>query len=136
MIQWMLMSRCCSSSAQDSHSHARLYGPTKGNCGPREHGIQSRHLMSNKKHKLPNRSFKRSRRGFEEIHIPALKKHARSEDELIPVTKLPGWTQAAFTVPRLDQVQSKLISVAFGTDEPILLCATTGAGKVSRIIIA
>ncbi|KAG6370880.1 putative RNA helicase [Boletus reticuloceps] len=92
---------------------------------------QGGHLMSNKKCKLPDGSFKRSRKGFEEIHVPAPKKHAGSEDELVPVTKLPEWARAAFTVPRLNRVQSKLFPVAFGTDEPILLCAPTGAGKTN-----
>lgn len=87
--------------------------------------------MSNKKCKLPDGSFKRSRKGFEEIHVPAPKKHAGSDDDLVPLTKLPEWTRAAFTVPRLNRVQSKLFPVAFGTDEPLLLCAPTGAGKVS-----
>ncbi|KAG8216298.1 putative RNA helicase [Butyriboletus roseoflavus] len=92
---------------------------------------QGGHLMSNKKCKLPDGSFKRSRKGFEEIHVPAPKKHAGNEDELIPVTKLPAWARAAFTVPRLNRVQSKLFPVAFGTDEPLLLCAPTGAGKTN-----
>ena len=96
---------------------------------------QGGHLMSNKKCKLPDGSFKRSRKGFEEIHVPAPKKHAGNEGELIPVTKLPEWARAAFSVPRLNRVQSKLFPLAFGTDEPLLLCAPTGAGKVSLTII-
>ena len=96
---------------------------------------QGGHLMSNKKCKLPDGSFKRSRKGFEEIHVPAPKKHAGSDDELVPMSKLPDWARAAFTVPKLNRVQSKLFPVAFGTDEPLLLCAPTGAGKVSRSIV-
>jgi pre-mRNA-splicing helicase BRR2 len=34
---------------------------------------QGSHLMSNKKCKLPDGSFKRARKGFEEIHVPAPK---------------------------------------------------------------
>ena len=33
----------------------------------------------------------------------------------------------------LNRVQSKLYPIAFGTDEPILLCAPTGAGKVCLV---
>ena len=95
---------------------------------------QGGHLMSNKKCKLPDGSFKRSRKGFEEIHVPVPKKHVGSDDELVPVSKLPEWARAAFTVPKLNRVQSKLFPVAFGTDEPLLLCAPTGAGKVSHMI--
>ncbi|KAF8631115.1 hypothetical protein AX17_005160 [Amanita inopinata Kibby_2008] len=92
---------------------------------------QGGHLMSNKKCKLPEGSFKRSRKGYEEIHVPAPKQKPMAEGELVPVTALPGWAREAFTVPRLNRVQSKLYPIAFGTDEPILLCAPTGAGKTN-----
>jgi len=91
---------------------------------------QGGHLMSNKKCKLPEGSFKRSKKGYEEIHVPAPKSKPVTDSELVPVTALPAWAREAFTVPRLNRVQSKLYPVAFGSDEPILLCAPTGAGKV------
>ena len=65
---------------------------------------QGGHLMSNTKCKLPNRSFKCSRKGFKEIHVPTPKKHVGSENELVPMRKLPKWARAAFTVPKLNQV--------------------------------
>ncbi|KAF7315730.1 hypothetical protein MIND_00088900 [Mycena indigotica] len=43
--------------------------------------------------------------------------------------------QPTFTVPRLHPVQSKLYPIAFGTDEPILLCAQAGAGKTNVAIL-
>ena len=93
---------------------------------------QGGHLVWNKKCKFPDKSFKHS---WKEIHVPTPKKHAGSEDELVPMTKLPEWTRAAFTVPKLNWMQSKLLPVAFCTDEPLLLCALTGAGKVNRSIV-
>lgn len=93
---------------------------------------QGGHLMSNKKCKLPEGSFKRSKKGYEEIHVPAPKSKPVTEHELVAISSLPAWAREAFTVPRLNRVQSKLYPVAFGTDEPILLCAPTGAGKVRR----
>ncbi|EKM79046.1 hypothetical protein AGABI1DRAFT_60232 [Agaricus bisporus var. burnettii JB137-S8] len=92
---------------------------------------QGGHLMSNKKCKLPDGSFKRSKKGYEEIHVPAPKSKPVTDNELVPVSSLPAWAREAFTVPRLNRVQSKLFPVAFGTDEPILLCAPTGAGKTN-----
>ncbi|PPQ70945.1 hypothetical protein CVT26_014249 [Gymnopilus dilepis] len=92
---------------------------------------QGGHLMSNKKCKLPEGSFKRSKKGYEEIHVPAPKAKPLAENELVPISSLPSWAQEAFTVPRLNRVQSKLFPIAFGTDEPILLCAPTGAGKTN-----
>lgn len=90
---------------------------------------QGGHLMSNKKCKLPEGSFKRSRKGYEEIHIPIPKRTAK-DVELVPIADLPQWAQAAFGHPYLNRVQSKLYPIAFGQDDPILLCAPTGAGKV------
>ncbi len=92
---------------------------------------QGGHLMSNKKCKLPEGSFKRARKGYEEIHLPTPKKATVAANEFVPVTELPPWAQEAFKgIKNLNRVQSKLFPVAFGTDEPILLCAPTGAGKV------
>ncbi|KAJ2934391.1 hypothetical protein H1R20_g2701, partial [Candolleomyces eurysporus] len=94
---------------------------------------QGGHLMSNKKCKLPEGSFKRARKGFEEIHVPAPKAKPVQENELVAIEKLPEWARKAFgaKVRHLNRVQSKLYPIAFGTDEPILLCAPTGAGKTN-----
>ena len=91
---------------------------------------QGGHLMSNKKCKLPDGSFKRTKKGYEEIHVPAPKSKPIVQGENVPITALPEWARPAFTVPTLNRIQSKLFPIAFGTDEPILLCAPTGAGKV------
>jgi hypothetical protein len=48
----------------------------------------------------------------------------------VPLTALPPWAREVFNVPKLNRVQSKAFPIAFGTDEPILLCAPTGSGKV------
>ncbi|KAF8507301.1 putative RNA helicase [Hysterangium stoloniferum] len=93
---------------------------------------QGGHLMSNKKCKLPEGSFKRSKKGYEEIHVPAPKPKPVTTSEIVPIDNLPEWAREAFgTMKTLNRVQSKLFPVAFGTDEPILLCAPTGAGKTN-----
>ena len=86
-------------------------------------------LMSNKKCKLPDGSFKRTKKGYE-IHVPAPKSKPIVQGENVPITALPEWARPAFTVPTLNCIQSKLFPIAFSTDEPILLRAPTGAGKV------
>ena len=92
---------------------------------------QGGHLMSNKKCKLPEGSFKRSKKGYEEIHVPAPKKQSAQPSERVLISSLPEWAQAAFPgIKELNLVQSKLYPIAFGQDDPILLCAPTGAGKV------
>ena len=95
---------------------------------------QGGHLMSNKTTKLPQGSFKRAKKGYEEIHVPAPKSKPVATGELVPLTDLPEWARQGFPgLKTLNRVQSKLYPVAFGTDEPILLCAPTGAGKVCLI---
>nr|VWO96385.1 Pre-mRNA-splicing ATP-dependent RNA helicase PRP28 (EC [Ganoderma boninense] len=93
---------------------------------------QGGHLMSNKKCKLPEGSFKRAKKGYEEIHVPAPKSKPTHDSELVLIENLPEWSREGFKGYRnLNRVQSKLYPVAFGTDEPLLLCAPTGAGKTN-----
>ncbi|OSX63730.1 hypothetical protein POSPLADRAFT_1055810 [Postia placenta MAD-698-R-SB12] len=93
---------------------------------------QGGHLMSNKKCKLPEGSFKRAKKGYEEIHVPAPKQKPTQADEFVPISNIPVWAQEGFKgMKTLNRIQSKLYPVAFGTDEPILLCAPTGAGKTN-----
>ncbi|KAG8734294.1 DEIH-box ATPase [Ceratobasidium sp. 414] len=92
---------------------------------------QGGHLNSNKKVKLPDGSFKRTKKGYEEIHIPEPKPRPAIPGELVEISRLPVWAHDAFPgMPTLNRIQSKLYPVAFGQDDPILLCAPTGAGKV------
>ena len=92
---------------------------------------QGARLMSNKKTTLPEGSFKRQKKGYEEVHVPAPAKGEVKPGELVPITSLPAWAQEAFPgATSLNRVQSRLYPVAFGKDDPILLCAPTGAGKV------
>jgi len=94
---------------------------------------QGGHTMSNKKVKLPTGSFKRTGKGFEEIHVPIPEKRVAAPDETpVQIASLPEWTVPVWgKTTQLNPVQSKVFPVAFGTDEPMLLCAPTGAGKVS-----
>ena len=96
---------------------------------------QGGHLMSNKKCKLPDGSFKRAKKGYKEIHVPAPKQKPIADGDLVPISDLPAWAWEAFTVPQLNRIQSKLYPIAFGTEEPILLCAPTGAGKVRVVVL-
>lgn len=94
---------------------------------------QGGHLMSNKKVKLPQGSFKRTGKGFEEIHVPTPEKKPVAADEVpVRISSLPSWTHPVWgTTPSLNRIQSKVYPCAFQSDEPMLLCAPTGAGKVS-----
>ncbi|KAG8570368.1 hypothetical protein GDO81_011241 [Engystomops pustulosus] len=94
---------------------------------------QGSHFMANKRCQLPDGSFRRQRKGYEEVHVPALKpKPFASDEQLVPVEKLPKYAQAGFDgFKTLNRIQSKLYKAALETDENLLLCAPTGAGKTN-----
>jgi len=88
--------------------------------------------VSNKTTKLPQGSFKCAENGYEEVHVPTPESKPVATGELVPITDLPEWARQGFPgLKTLNCVQSKLypIPIAFGTEELILLCAPTGAGR-------
>ena len=92
------------------------------------------HLNSRKKVKLPEGSFKRQFKGYEEIHVPEPKRREAGKNEWMPVSKMPEWTQpvwASVKATQLNPIQSRVYPVAFESDEPMLICAPTGAGKTN-----
>ncbi|KAJ1925898.1 Pre-mRNA splicing [Tieghemiomyces parasiticus] len=94
---------------------------------------QGGHLMANRRCRLPDGSFKRTRKGYEEIHVPAPTAPPFADTEtLIPIAELPTWAQPAFGGnTSLNRVQSRLYPAAFQGDANLLLCAPTGAGKTN-----
>ncbi|KAK2163706.1 hypothetical protein LSH36_75g12085 [Paralvinella palmiformis] len=95
------------------------------------------HLMANKRCQLPEGSYKLAKKGYDEIHVPALKQPFKSEETLIPVDRLPRYAQPAFEgYKSLNRIQSKLHKAALETDENLLLCAPTGAGKTNVALLA
>ena len=62
--------------------------------------------MSNKKCKLPEGSFKRSKKGYEEVHVPAPNPKPFADNEkLIPINELPMWIHEAFKGARTFKVK-------------------------------
>ncbi|KAG4303783.1 hypothetical protein PORY_002808 [Pneumocystis oryctolagi] len=93
---------------------------------------QGAHLMSNKKCKLPEGSFKRSKKGYEEVHVPPPKKAITKDIKTILISDMPEWIRPIFgNTEKLNPIQSKLYPVAFGKDDNLLICAPTGAGKTN-----
>ncbi|KAA1132430.1 DEIH-box ATPase [Puccinia graminis f. sp. tritici] len=95
---------------------------------------QGSRTMTNKKCKLPEGSHKvpPTGQGYEEIHVPPPEKAPVKAEDLVKIVDLPHWSREAFKgATTLNRVQSKVFPVAFGQDDPILLCAPTGAGKTN-----
>lgn len=98
---------------------------------------QGCHFMANKRCQLPDGSFRKQRKGYEEVHVPALKpKPFEDNEELQPIDKLPKYVQPAFDgFKSLNRIQSRLWKTALESDENLLLCAPTGAGKTNVALL-
>jgi pre-mRNA-splicing helicase BRR2 len=98
---------------------------------------QGSHFMANKKCQLPDGSFRKQRKGYEEVHVPALKpKPYQNNETLFPIDKLPKYVQPAFEdFKTLNRIQSRLQKTALESDENLLLCAPTGAGKTNVALL-
>ena len=98
---------------------------------------QGSHLMANKRCQLPDGSFRKQKKGYEEVHVPALKPKPFAENEkLVTIESLPGYAQPAFEgFKSLNRIQSKLYSACMESEENLLLCAPTGAGKTNVALL-
>ena len=98
---------------------------------------QGSHLMANKKCLLPDGSYRKQKKGYEEIHVPAYKPKPFSDKEkLIKIEELPSWAQKPFRrFSALNRIQSRLKHAALETDENLLICAPTGAGKTNIAVL-
>uniref|UniRef100_A0A803P6U2 RNA helicase n=1 Tax=Cannabis sativa TaxID=3483 RepID=A0A803P6U2_CANSA len=99
--------------------------------------LQHGRLSSNHKCILPDKSFRQAGKGYEEIHVPALKpKPFDPEEKLIKISSMPEWAQPAFTgMTQLNRVQSKVYETALFKPDNLLLCAPTGAGKTNVAVL-
>ena len=82
-------------------------------------------------------SFRKQRKGYEEVHVPPLKPKPFEADEmLMPIEKLPAYAQPAFEgFKTLNRIQSRIWKTALDSDENLLLCAPTGAGKTNCALL-
>lgn len=98
---------------------------------------QGSHFMANKRCQLPDGSFRKQRKGYEEVHVPALKPKPFGDNEkLQPIDQLPKYIQPVFDgFKTLNRIQSRLYKAAVESDENLLLCAPTGAGKTNVALL-
>eukprot|EP00979_Chaetoceros_neogracilis_P011401 scaffold2802_cov276-Chaetoceros_neogracile.AAC.6 len=90
------------------------------------------HTMTNKKCNLPDKSWRAMKKGYEEVHVPAVRSVMSKDEKLVPIKDLPEWTHDAFKgMDKLNRIQSRMCEVALTSSENILLCAPTGAGKTN-----
>eukprot|EP00854_Cymbomonas_tetramitiformis_P003845 gene3845-4801_t len=94
---------------------------------------QAGHLMSNKKCELPAGSYRTQKKGYEEVHVPALKpKPFADTEKIVKISDMPEWAHPAFEgMEKLNRIQSKVYDTAFFQPDNMLVCAPTGAGKTN-----
>lgn len=94
------------------------------------------HTMTSKKCTLPDKSWRAMKKGYEEVHVPAVRSVIPKDEKLITIKELPTWTHSAFEgMDKLNRIQSKMYDVALKSSENILLCAPTGAGKTNVALL-
>ena len=97
---------------------------------------QGGHLMTNQRCELPEKSWRVQKKGYEEVHVPAVRPIIPSDERLTEISELPSWTHAAFPgIKSLNRIQSKMVSSALYSSDNILLCAPTGAGKTNVALL-
>lgn len=69
--------------------------------------------------------------------IPARKPTAPAKGEqIVAITQLDEWAQQAFQgYKSLNRIQSRIFQTAYDSNENILVCAPTGAGKTNIAMI-
>ena len=81
---------------------------------------------------------------FVTVNFPHVSKLSRLNDEVtllnfqerVSITSLPKYAQPAFEgYESLNRIQSRLSNSALNTDENLLLCAPTGAGKTNVALL-
>ena len=99
---------------------------------------QGNHLMTNPNVKLPQGSTKRTFKGYEEIHVPAPKRHKdTNERPEMSASELPDWARPGFgSSAKLNRIQTKCFPAAFEDDGNMLICAPTGSGKTNVAMLA
>lgn len=55
------------------------------------------HVMSSKKCELPSKSWRAMKKGYEEVHVPAVRAVIPKGETLVNISDMPSWTQKAFT---------------------------------------
>lgn len=88
---------------------------------------------------LPRGSTREVGKGFEEIFVPPPVREPFSEDDLVDISTAlnghPELLRAMRGVKRLNRLQSMVYPVAFKSNENLLVCAPTGAGKTNVALL-
>ncbi|XP_030474192.1 DExH-box ATP-dependent RNA helicase DExH14 [Syzygium oleosum] len=87
---------------------------------------------------LPQGTIRKHHKGYEEVIIPPTPTaEMKLGEKLIEIKELDDLAQAAFHgYKSLNRIQSRIFDTVYHTNENILVCAPTGAGKTNIAMIA
>ncbi|KAM3703462.1 hypothetical protein ACJW30_04G098400 [Castanea mollissima] len=87
---------------------------------------------------LPQGTVRKHYKGYEEVIIPPLPTaEMKPGEKLIEIKELDDFAQAAFRgYKSLNRIQSRIFQTVYYTNENILVCAPTGAGKTNIAMIS
>ncbi|XP_074317082.1 DExH-box ATP-dependent RNA helicase DExH14 [Silene latifolia] len=116
------------SSLLEASEKKNLFDDVLGSGGAESLGISS----------LPQGTVRRHLKGYEEVIIPPIPTAPMQPGEkLIEIKELDDFAQAAFEgYKSLNRIQSRIFRTVYFTNENILVCAPTGAGKTNIAMIA
>ncbi|RDW25348.1 Sec63 Brl domain-domain-containing protein [Yarrowia lipolytica] len=99
---------------------------------------QGARLLTSSKVKLPANTTKHSTSQYEEFVIPAPERAIPDANEkVVSIADMPSWTHVGFSDTKsLNRIQSKVFPCAFESDDNMLICAPTGAGKTNVAFLA
>ena len=82
---------------------------------------------------LPAGTTRTTHEGYEEVRVPAATRAPPGADErFVSVDEFEPWARRAFAgIASLNRVQSKIYEAAYRSNENLLVCAPTGAGKTN-----
>ena len=124
------------------HKHAKL-GPSLNRDGPQYPHVYKAHSAGNtlaaggQKYALPLGSQRLEHEKYEEYAIPATKVGTLAPGQkLVPIAEMDGLCKRTFKgYKNLNRMQSLLYPVAYKTNENMLICAPTGAGKTDAAML-
>ncbi|KAL0792290.1 hypothetical protein Bca101_063667 [Brassica carinata] len=87
---------------------------------------------------LPQGTVRKHLKGYEEVFIPPTPTaQMKPGEKLIEIKELDDFAQAAFHgYKTLNRIQSRIFQTVYNTNENILVCAPTGAGKTNIAMIS
>ena len=86
---------------------------------------------------LPKNAVRKKFKDYEEVYIPARKPDGANEEPRVQISEMEEWAQLAFKgYKELNRIQSRIFETAYNSNENLLVCAPTGAGKTNIAMIS